>query len=427
MPQSDVRPAGDGRPLITDPFASRWLERPGHVTVVEPRLPDGFRAATRAAGIKPSGRPDLALLVCDSEHAVSALRQTRSSAAAAPVLLNREQCVAEAISGALINSGNANAGTGEQGYADAIALRGAAAEALGLDPSHIAVFSTGIIGKRLDPAPLFDPITTLAGELTHESAADVATAIVTTDRAPKLLTAEVELDGGTVLVSAQAKGAGMISPSFATMLCFIQTDALISPETASLLLGATVRRSFERISVDGQLSTNDAVLLMASGSSGVEVLAESADELRLGEALDAILRSLALEIVADGEGAARVGRVIVEGGDDEIVEHVAREVAGSPLVKAALHGGDPNWGRVLGAVGMALPDRPRMPIDIEIEGTLVCSAGEAVEHDEKDLAESVSGVEVEYLIRLPGSGSACEVFFSDLSHEYVTINSEYTT
>lgn len=413
--------------MSQNPFGSRWLEKPGHVTVVEPRLAAGFRAAAVAAGIKPSGRPDLALIVCDSADPVSAIRQTRSSAAAAPVLVNREHCLEGGVGAALVNAGNANAGTGEQGYLDALTMRDAAAEAVGVEASSVAVFSTGIIGRRLDPQPLLGSIAQLGAGLGGGSAEDVAGAIMTTDRAPKRISVEVELEAGTVMISAQAKGAGMISPSFATMLCFIQTDARISADTASLLLGATVRRSFERISVDGQLSTNDAVLLMASGASGVDVQPETSDELRLGEALDAVLRSLALEIVADGEGAARVGRVVVEGGDDEVVEHVAREIAGSPLVKSALHGGDPNWGRVLGAVGMALPDRPRLPVDIEIEGTVVCSAGEMVDHDESELAEAVSGSEVEYLVRLPGSGSACEVFFSDLSHEYVTINSEYTT
>jgi glutamate N-acetyltransferase/amino-acid N-acetyltransferase len=166
---------------------------------------------------------------------------------------------------------------------------------------------------------------------------------------------------------------------------------------------------------------------MASGASGVEVTPQSESEALFGQALDVALRSLALMIVSDGEGAARVGRVLVEGGEDQTVEHVARTIAGSPLVKAALHGGDPNWGRIIQSVGMALPDSPRMPVDVEIEGTLVCSAGAVVPFDEEGLAGAVAGPEVDYLIRIPGTGSASEVFFSDLSHEYVTINSEYTT
>ena len=413
--------------MSTDLFESRWLELPAHAAVSADQLPLGFEAATAAAGIKPSGRPDLAMIICRSSGLVSAMRQTRSSAAAAPVLVNRERTNSQQLRVALINSGNANAGTGEQGYSDAATMQQAAAQATGLEPSDVAVFSTGIIGHRLDPEPLIEPISQLASSLGSATAESVSEAILTTDRAAKRLTLTVETSSGPVLLSAQAKGAGMISPSFATMLCFIQTDAQMSSDTASLLLGATVRRSFERISVDGQLSTNDAVLFQASGESGVVIEPESEDELRIGHALDSMLRCLALMIVADGEGAARVGRIVVEGGDDQTVEHVARTVAGSPLVKAALHGGDPNWGRVLGAVGMALPDQPRLPVDIEIEGVLVCSAGAAVPYGEVELAEAVSGSEVEYLVRLPGSGAACEVFFSDLSHEYVTINSEYTT
>ena len=169
-------------------------------------------------------------------------------------------------------------------------------------------------------------------------------------------------------LTAQAKGAGMIQPGFATMLCFVQTDAALQPETADLLLGVCVKRSFERISVDGQLSTNDTVILQCSGASDVHVAPESEDELRFGEALDAVLRDLALLIVRDGEGAARVGRVVVRGGDPATVERAARAVANSPLVKTALHGGDPNWGRIAQAVGAALPSTEPLRLDIAIEG-----------------------------------------------------------
>ncbi|MEI6447089.1 MAG: bifunctional glutamate N-acetyltransferase/amino-acid acetyltransferase ArgJ [Actinomycetes bacterium] len=412
---------------MSDPFESRWVPKPAHVTPIADSLPAGFEAAAGSASIKPSGKPDLALIRCDAPESVSSLRQTRSSAAAAPVLVNRERLRSESVRVAVVNSGNANAGTGEDGYGDALAIRSAAASALGVEEDLVAVFSTGIIGRRLDAQAVAAALPGIAERLGPNGAGELAEAILTTDRGPKSASLEVELSGGTVRLCAQAKGAGMIQPSFATMLCFIQTDAKLSADTASLLLGATVRRSFERISVDGQLSTNDAVLLMASGASGIAVEPESPDELRLGEALDSLLRSLALQIVADGEGAARVARLVVEGGDDELVEHVARTVAGSPLVKAALNGGDPNWGRILGAVGMALPDNPRLPIDIEIEGVPVCVAGSGVPHDERALAAAVIRPEVEYLVRIPGSGAACEVFFSDLSHEYVTINSEYTT
>ncbi len=406
---------------------SRWIEWPAQVTLDDLGLPKGFRAAACAAGIKPSGRPDLALIVSDAEETASSLKQTRSSAAAAPVLVNREQVDTASIRCAIVNSGNANAATGEDGYEDALRMQAAAAGAVGIEPSQVSVYSTGVIGQRLDVSKVEAAAPVLADALSEDSHIELSEAIMTTDNGPKRITATIELPSGSVRIAAQAKGAGMMRPAFATMLCFIETDALMSSETCDLLLGTVVKRSFERISVDGQMSTNDAVLMMASGASGVEVAPQTADEAAFGEALDVILRFLALAIVADGEGAARVGRLVVEGGEDQTVEHVARTIAGSPLVKAALHGGDPNWGRIVQAVGMALPDSSRLPVDIEIEGVQVCSAGAAVPFDEEALAEAVSGSEVDYLVRIPGSGSACEVFFSDLSHEYVTINSEYTT
>ena len=220
----------------------------------------------------------------------------------------------------------------------------------------------------------------------------------------------------------------MISPNFATMLCFVQTDAALAPETADLLLGVCVKRSFDRISVDGQLSTNDTAILMASGASGVTIVPESDDELRFGEALDAVLRRLALLIVRDGEGAKRVGRVVVNGGHEPTVDAAARAVANSPLVKAALHGGDPNWGRIAQAVGGVLTDTAPLPLDIWIEDVQVCARRRrACRSTCRRSRRAVAGEEVEYTVGLPGEGVETEVFFSDLSHDYVTINAEYTT
>jgi glutamate N-acetyltransferase/amino-acid N-acetyltransferase len=217
----------------------------------------------------------------------------------------------------------------------------------------------------------------------------------------------------------------MISPAFATMLCFVQTDAALTPATADLLLGVCVKRSFDRVSVDGQLSTNDTAILMCSGASGVVVEPESDDELRFGEALDWALRRLALAIVRDGEGSRRIARVVVRAGEEEVAARAARAVANSPLVKAALHGGDPNWGRIAQAVGAAVHGAPLAP-DIWIEDQQVCAGGMAIRYDEASLALAVAGDEVEYTVAL-GEGAEAEVFFSDLSHEYVTINADYTT
>jgi glutamate N-acetyltransferase/amino-acid N-acetyltransferase len=207
----------------------------------------------------------------------------------------------------------------------------------------------------------------------------------------------------------------------------VQTDAALAPETADLLLGVCVKRSFDRISVDGQLSTNDTVILQCSGESGVAVEPESEAEVRFGEALDFLLRRLALDIVRDGEGSKRIGRVVVRGGHPPHVERAARAVANSPLVKAALHGGDPNWGRIAQAVGAAVVDAAPLAVDIAIEGMQVCTAGMALPFDLDALNAAVAGDEVEYVVGLPGDGHETEVFFSDLSHEYVTINAEYTT
>jgi glutamate N-acetyltransferase/amino-acid N-acetyltransferase len=254
-------------------------------------------------------------------------------------------------------------------------------------------------------------------------------AILTSDSGPKRACLAVRLEAGTLRLAAQAKGAGMISPRFATMFCFIETDAALSAETLDLLTGVCVKRSFDRISVDGQLSTSDTVFALASGRSGVRVEPESADELRLGEAMDALLRQLALEIVSDGEGAARVGRIVVTGAATA-VEPVARAVADSPLVKTALHGGDPNFGRILQAAGQAWPPGTPFVADLEIEGRQVVSAGDAIDladGERGELEAAVRAHEVEYALTLPGEGGETEVFFSDLSEAYVRFNAEYTS
>jgi glutamate N-acetyltransferase / amino-acid N-acetyltransferase len=408
-------------------FASRWVQPPAHVTEINGGLPEGFRAAGVACGLKPSGAPDLALLVCDSPDAVSAARFSRSGVLAAPVLLTQERCRLDAIRTVVVNSGNANAATGRRGLEDAARMQGAAAMAAGVHEDQVAVASTGVIGVPLDVDKIVKGILAARGELSGAGDDTFGEAIRTTDKFPKSAALLVELSSGTVHLTAQAKGAGMISPAFATMLCFVQTDAALAPETADLLLSVCVKRSFDRISVDGQLSTNDTALLVASGASGVRVEPESEDEGRFGEALDYLLRRLALLMVRDGEGARRVGRVVVHGGHEPHVIAAARAVADSPLVKAALHGGDPNWGRIAQAVGKALHDTAPLELDIWIEDTQVCAGGAVRPYDEAALASAVSGDEVEYTVGLPGEGAEAEVFFSDLSHEYVTINAEYTT
>ena len=409
-------------------FTSRWIEAPAGATEAAGGLPRGFRGAGVAAGIKESGLPDVGLIVCDAEGVTSAARFTRSGTQSAPVLVNRERVALNAIRAVVVNSGNANAATGEPGMHDAAEMQRLAAAAAGLsDPSAVAVASTGVIGVPLPMEPVQAGIEAAGAALRSDGERDFAEAIRTTDQFAKQVCLDIELSSGTVRLCAQAKGAGMISPGFATLLCFIQTDARLSPETCELLLTVTVKRSFERMSVDGQLSTSDTVILQCSGESGVEIHQETDDELRFGEALDAVLRQLALAIARDGEGARRVGRVVVRGGDESGVARVARAVANSPLVKTALYGGDPNWGRIIQAVGMALPGTAPLPVDIAIEGVAVCSGGAYVPHDAQALNAAVQRAEVEYEIGLPGEGFETELYFSDLGHEYVTINAEYTT
>jgi len=390
-------------------------------------LPAGFRAAGVACGIKPAGGLDLGLLVSDGPDTTSAARFTRSGVLAAPVLLCQERCELNALRAIAANSGSANCSTGHPGLDAAAQVQAAAAAMAEVPASQVAVASTGAIAHRLPVDELVAGMSTAAAQLRPDGDGDLTDAISTTDAFPKRVALEVDLPGGTVGLSAQAKGAGMISPAFATMFCFVQTDAALEPATADLLLQTTLARSFERVSVDGQLSTNDTAILMASGASGVRVAPESDDELALGEALDAVMRQLALLVVADGEGAKRVGRVVVSGGHELHVEGAARAIANSPLVKAALHGADPNWGRLAQSIGMALPGTAPLAYDIAIEGMRVCEQGVGMPYDEDALAGAVAGDEVEYVVGLPGEGAQTEVFFSDLSHRYVTINAEYTT
>ncbi len=405
-------------------FHSRWVSRPGHAIELEPTaLPRGFRAAGVAAGLKSHGL-DVGVLMSDEPETVSSARFTTNARVGAPVIASREAGLAR-LRVVVANSGGSNTGDGQRGLDTARATQARAGELLGIGADQVGVASTGVIGTALPRGPLLAGVEAATGRL-GDDADGFSRAILTSDRGPKLACLEVTLRSGTVRISAQAKGAGMISPRFATMFCFVQTDARMSAETIGLLTAVTVKRSFDRISVDGQLSTSDTVFVLASGATGVRVEPESEDELRFGEAMDALLRQLALEMVRDGEGCRRVGRIVVRG-DAEGIEPVARAVANSPLVKTALHGGDPNFGRILQAAGMVLPAGAGFAADLEIEGRQVVSAGEAVLDDLRELAALVQGEEVEYVLTLPGAGDETEVFFSDLSPEYVHFNSQYTS
>jgi glutamate N-acetyltransferase / amino-acid N-acetyltransferase len=416
-------------------FRSRWVQAPaGAVEASDGLLPKGFRAAGVACGIKPDGARDLGLVVSDVSGTTSAARFSRSGAQSAPVLLCRERADLRSLRAVIVNSGNANAATGKRGLDDAAKMQGAAALLAGVPESQVAVASTGVIGVPLPVDKIMSGAARKSGELRAGGADDFAEAIRTTDAFPKQVTLDVTLAAGTVRLSVQAKGAGMISPRFATLLVFVQTDAELDAEEADLLLSVCTKRSFDRISVDGQLSTSDTIVLQASGASGVRIKPRTADERLFGEALDAALRQVALLVAKDGEGARRVGRVTVRGSDQQAVERVAHAVGDSPLVKTALYGADPNWGRIIQAVGAALPigvvggnQIAPLAVDIAIEGIQVCAGGAYVAHDAAALAEAVRRDEVEYEVKLLGEGAETERYFSDLGHEYITINAEYTT
>ncbi len=380
-------------------FSSRWVGAPEGVEELDPaRLAPGFRAGGVHCGLKENGATDVGILACDAESVSSAVLLTRNAAPAAPVVICRDECDLGGVRACVVNSGNANAATGEQGLADARDLRDAAATGLGLEPRSVAVAETGVIGVPLSVDAAVRGARDAASRVRADGGEEFTRSIMTTDSGPK----HCSIRAGAVTVSAQAKGAGMIEPGFATLLCFVQTDAAVrDPEDA---LRAAVAASFERITVDGQMSTNDTVVLQASGTSGAELPAGL---------LDAVLLQLALDVVADGEGASRSGRIEVSGaaGWDE-AERVARAIANSPLVKTALYGRDPNWGRIAQAAGMALageemPEPTPATIDYEELGS--------------DAAEA------EIAIRLGRGDASAHVYFSDLTPDYVRLNSEYPT
>jgi glutamate N-acetyltransferase/amino-acid N-acetyltransferase len=380
-------------------FRSRWVEAPAGVEELDPgRLTPGFRAGGAHCGLKRGGRTDVGLIVCDAERVDSALLLTRNASAAAPIRVCRERCDHGDVRAAVVNSGNANAETGEQGFADALAMSEVAAKQLGLEQPQVAVAETGTIGVPLPVDTVLAGIAEAASTLSEDGGTAFSDAILTTDRWPKRCT----LRAGGVTLSAQAKGAGMIEPNMATMLCFVQTDAVV--EDADALLRAAVEGSFNRITVDGQMSTNDTVLLQASGASG-EPLPEGL--------LEAVLMQLAIEIVRDGEGAARAARVEVgEAATEAEAERVARAIANSPLVKTALFGRDPNWGRIAQAAGAAL-----------VGEELPELGAEAI--DAAELGMDVE--EAEIGLRLGRGEHSAHVWFSDLGYDYVKLNAQYTT
>jgi glutamate N-acetyltransferase/amino-acid N-acetyltransferase len=409
----------------------RFAPLPGHVSAAAGSVtwPAGFRAAGVHAGLKRSRR-DVGLLVSDVP-AVSAAFFTQNKAAAAPVLVTRDSGECTALRAVVVNSGNANACTGAQGHADALRMRALAAGLAGLPVTETAVSSTGIIGEPLPMDVVEKGIVRAAAKLAADGGEHFAAAIRTTDRTEKMGALTVELSGGEVRLGFAAKGAGMISPNMATTLCFVTCDAVLPAAVWHELMAAGVAASFNRITVDGQESTNDMVLGIANGASGIRV--RQREETRLAEALTAGLLQMALAVVSDGEGATTTVRLRVDGGRDAgEAERVARAVANSPLIKAAVYGHDANWGRIVQAAGMSLSPNGGRPLacDVAYGDVPLLRGGDRVALDaaaQARLAAQLAAAELDIAVGLNRGGGASLVYFSDLTHDYVRINAGHRT
>ncbi len=390
--------------------------------------PAGFRAAGTTAGLKASGKPDLALVVNDGPRHDAAVVLTTNRVQAAPVRWTRQALSDGRCDAVVLNSGGANACTGAPGFVDTHATAEAVATALGVGAADVAVCSTGLIGERLPVEKLLAGVTAVAAALDGsgtQGGADAATAIMTTDTVPKQ--AVVRVSGGPAgggapawSVGGMAKGAGMLAPGLATMLVVLTTDAVAEPAVLDAVLRAATRVTFDRVDSDGCMSTNDTVLLLASGASGATPTGE---ELR--EAVTAVCADLARQLVADAEGASHDVAVEVVGAASEAdAVEVARAVTRSNLLKAAIFGGDPNWGRVLAAVGTTAAAFDPDALDVSFNGVQVCRAG-GIGDDRAGV--DLSGREVRIVVDLHAGEQAATVWTNDLTHDYVHENSAYST
>jgi glutamate N-acetyltransferase / amino-acid N-acetyltransferase len=387
--------------------------------------PLGFRAAGVACGIKPQG-PDLALVVADAECAAAAVF-TRNLVRAAPVVVSEEHLARGQARAIVANAGCANAATGEQGICDAQAMAAATAARLGCRPEDVVVASTGVIGVPLPMDKVLDGIDRAHRALSKDGGSDAAAAILTTDTRRKEAFSEIVLGGHPVRFAGMAKGSGMIAPNMATLLAFLTTDVAIDPPLLRLALQEAVDASFNRVTVDGDTSTNDMAVVLASGaSSGEPIHAEGEPYDRVRAELRKVCLELAQMIVRDGEGATRVAEVRVEGAaTSRDADRIARTVAESPLVKTALCGGDPNWGRVLAAVGRAGVALDAQRVDVHLGDVWVAQAGRARTYDEAKAKDALLQDPVRIRVVLGEGGQAGVVWTCDLTHGYVDINAHY--
>lgn len=388
------------------------------------KLPEGWTASGVACGVKPSGSLDLGLLVSDRPAAAAGVFTT-NRVQAAPVQLTRRHIRRGSARAIVVNAGNANACTGKQGTADTRSMAEQAARALGVSKEKVLVNSTGIIGVPLDMPKVRAGIEAATQALSPEGASDFAAAIMTTDTRPK--TAEVSIGGARIV--GFAKGAGMIAPEMATLLAFVVTDADVERGLLVDALGAATTGTFNAISVDGCRSTNDTLLVLANGAAGGERIGHDHERAAtFTEALNEVCASLARQIVEDGEGATKVVSIVVDGATNaREARKAAGTVADSVLLRCALNGADPNWGRVLAALGTSgIPFDPHV-VDVSLGGQLLCRNGAPGPGDPAKARAALMDRDVEVRIDLHRGDATATVLTNDLSAEYVRINAEYTT
>jgi glutamate N-acetyltransferase/amino-acid N-acetyltransferase len=374
----------------------------------------GFRAAGHTAGLKPSGRPDLALVVNDGPLDAAAGVFTRNRVVAAAVPWTRQVLADGRMQAVILNSGSANAFTGPQGFADVHATAEAVAAALKMSAADIGVCQTGVIGVPVAMPLLLQAIPVVATNLADDGGADAATAIMTTDTVPKQ--AVVSGDGWTV--GGMAKGAAMLAPALATMLVVITTDAVVEAAQLDVALRAATEKTFDRVDVDGCISTNDTVLLLASGASGT-----TPDAAAFTAAVHDVCRDLALQLVADAEGASKQVVVEVVGGRTAAdALDVARAVGGNTLVKTALAGNDPNWGRIVAAFGLTEAAFDPDDVSVAMNGVTLCDKGSPT-----GAVVDLSPRDVTITVDLRSGTERAHIWTTDLTTEYVRLNSEYTT
>ncbi|HKT39638.1 MAG TPA: bifunctional glutamate N-acetyltransferase/amino-acid acetyltransferase ArgJ, partial [Ktedonobacterales bacterium] len=407
--------------LMTRDLAAGLRLVDGGVTAAQ-----GFRAGNTACGIKSdAGLPDLALLVADGPCAAAATF-TISKTASHTVLLDREKLAATGgrAQAVVVNSGNANCSNGEQGMLDARRMADVTAQKLGIDPSLVLVSSTGIIGRRLPIDKVEKGVAQI--EVQPDGGPDFAQGIITTDTRTKTIAIEFTVEGKTVRLGGSTKGAGMIYPNMATMLCYITTDAAAEPAFLQQMLSAAVDDSFNMVCVDGDMSTNDTVLLFASGVAGNTPLNASSPDAALFEAaLRHVTRYLAREIPRDGEGASRFQTVTVRNAPTRAdARKAARAITNSPIWQCAIAGSDPNWGRVIAALGKSGADLDHNKLDISLGGILVVHNGVATDYDQAAAKLVMGQPEVAVDVDLHLGDASAMAWGCDLTHGYIEENAE---